>query len=62
MKNKGVLTCAGAVLLLGIFGALAGAGTYTNPVIQEIGPADPTVIRFKGTYYLPALTGTRMEM
>ncbi|MCP4788149.1 MAG: family 43 glycosylhydrolase [Fuerstiella sp.] len=26
--------------------------TYTNPVIHEIGPADPTVIRFEGKYYL----------
>ena len=27
-------------------------GTYTNPVIDEIGPADPAVIRFEGTYYM----------
>ena len=26
--------------------------TYTNPVIDEIGPADPAVIFFQGTYYL----------
>lgn len=26
--------------------------TYVNPVIDEIGPADPTVILFEGTYYL----------
>lgn len=26
--------------------------TYTNPVIDEIGPADPDVILFEGTYYL----------
>jgi len=26
--------------------------TYTNPVIDEIGPADPTVIRFEGMYYM----------
>ena len=24
--------------------------TYTNPVIDEIGPADPTVIRFEGVW------------
>lgn len=27
-------------------------GTYTNPVIDEIGPADPAVIHFEGMYYL----------
>lgn len=26
--------------------------TYTNPVIDEIGPADPAVVLFEGTYYL----------
>ncbi len=26
--------------------------TYTNPIIDEIGPADPTVILVDGTYYL----------
>ncbi len=26
--------------------------TYTNPIIDEIGPADPTVIFVDGTYYL----------
>ncbi|MBN2314579.1 MAG: glycoside hydrolase family 43 protein [Sedimentisphaerales bacterium] len=26
--------------------------TYTNPVIDEIGPADPVVIRFEGAYYM----------
>ena len=30
----------------------AAKGTYTNPVIDEIGPADPAVIRFEGTYYM----------
>ncbi len=28
------------------------AETYTNPVIDEIGPADPSVILYEGTYYL----------
>lgn len=35
--------------------AAAGAaadGTYTNPIIAEIGPADPCVLHFRGTYYL----------
>jgi len=27
-------------------------GTYINPVIDEIGPADPAVIRFEGIYYM----------
>jgi xylan 1,4-beta-xylosidase len=26
--------------------------TYTNPIIDEIGPADPSVILFEGKYYL----------
>ncbi len=30
----------------------AAERTYTNPVIDAIGPADPTVILFEGTYYL----------
>jgi beta-xylosidase len=29
-----------------------GKGTYTNPVIDEIGLADPAVVRFEGTYYM----------
>ncbi|MBN1359221.1 MAG: glycoside hydrolase family 43 protein [Sedimentisphaerales bacterium] len=40
-----------ALVLSASLGATAGA-TYTNPVIDEIGPADPTVILFEGTYYL----------
>ncbi len=32
--------------------AHAWAATYTNPVIDEIGPADPDVILRNGTYYL----------
>jgi beta-xylosidase len=32
--------------------ALAQAATYTNPVIDEVGPADPDVILSNGTYYL----------
>jgi len=38
--------------LLACAQALAGEATYTNPVIDEIGPADPDVIFHKGTYYL----------
>ena len=40
-----------ALVLLGSLSA-AAEGTYTNPVIDEIGPADPTVILFEGVYYL----------
>jgi len=32
--------------------ALAGEATYTNPVIDELGSADPDVILHNGTYYL----------
>jgi len=32
--------------------AWAGTLTYTNPVIDELGPADPHVIFHNGTYYL----------
>jgi len=50
-----------ALLWVGTFGALglAGDGTYTNPVIPEIGPADPCVIRYQGTYYLYPTGGNR---
>ena len=44
-------------MLLGLFasGGLWGdvkKATYSNPVIDEIGPADPHVIQFEGKYYL----------
>lgn len=43
-----------AFLLIGRFDLPGAAedGTYTNPVIDEIGPADPAVIYFGGTYFL----------
>ncbi len=42
-----------SVLLSVITTTLATAAeTYTNPVIDEIGPADPTVVLFQGTYYM----------
>jgi len=28
------------------------AATYRNPIIDQIGPADPSVIKYKGKYYL----------
>lgn len=42
------------VLLMASLAALARgwAATYTNPVIDELGPADPDVLLHKGTYYL----------
>ncbi|MFH5803584.1 glycoside hydrolase family 43 protein [Alienimonas sp. DA493] len=30
----------------------AAPATYTNPIIPAIGPADPDVIKYEGTYYL----------
>jgi beta-xylosidase len=33
-------------------GLLEAADTYSNPVIDEIGPADPTVVCHEGMYYL----------
>ena len=43
-----------SALLLVVFSARHGGAenTYTNPVIGEIGPADPSVIFFEGKYYL----------
>jgi len=38
-------------IVLPASGAVGGK-TYTNPVIDEIGPADPCVILYRGTYYL----------
>ncbi|ARN55732.1 glycoside hydrolase family 43 protein [Sedimentisphaera salicampi] len=32
--------------------ALQAGETYTNPVISEIGPADPTIIKYDGKYYM----------
>jgi beta-xylosidase len=42
-----------ALVSLAACGCLGAAEpTYTNPVIPDIGPADPHVILHKGTYYL----------
>ena len=45
---------AASLLLAALFvGAdKAAERTYVNPVIDEIGPADPHVVFFEGTYYL----------
>lgn len=59
-----------AVLCLGAFAlgaALVGApaaaprppGTYRNPIIDRIGPADPHVILYQGRYYLYPTTDGR---
>lgn len=45
----GLLFSAHCLLLVG---PLAVAETYTNPILDEIGPADPTVIFYEGLYYL----------
>lgn len=42
----------GVLFLLVAACARGWAATYTNPVVEEIGPADPDVIAYKGTYYL----------
>lgn len=39
-------------ILLGAYGILHAAPTYTNPVISEIGPADPTILLYDGVYYM----------
>ncbi|MGI6457067.1 MAG: glycoside hydrolase family 43 protein [bacterium] len=45
-----VLVLSGFVLFIPM--NLQAAETYTNPVIDEIGPADPHVILYENTYYL----------
>ena len=43
----------GVTFLVAAGSSLVGAAsTYTNPVIDEIGPADPTVVRVDETYYM----------
>ncbi len=51
MKIISILVSMLCILYLGVFGASA-AETYTNPIIDEIGPADPSVIYDEGKYYL----------
>jgi len=48
--------CVAAIIFLvaivsGV-GRSSSAETYTNPVIDEIGPADPCVIFYEGKYHL----------
>ena len=54
MTKKTRLGLLAPVLLIGAITlpSAARGQKYTNPVIDEIGPADPTVVRFRGTYYL----------
>ena len=54
MIKKVVFTLAVSLGLLGTHGARVEAKkpTYTNPVIDKIGLADPCVIFFEGKYYL----------
>jgi xylan 1,4-beta-xylosidase len=40
------------LILVSSAGLLEAAKTYSNPVISEIGPADPTAIFYEGKYYL----------
>ena len=50
------IVCAAAIvcsaLVASSFGGEKVGRTYTNPVIDEIGPADPSVIFYEGKYYL----------
>jgi GH43 family beta-xylosidase len=39
-------------LFLTVCAVVSAATTYTNPVISEIGPADPAVIKYEGKYYM----------
>lgn len=41
-----------AIILFCSAGLLQAAETYTNPVISEIGPADPTILFHEGKYYM----------
>lgn len=54
MKARLTRWCLGLVLVLsGLRGGMAGAAeTYSNPVIPGENLADPTVLLYKGTYYL----------
>ena len=60
MKDVTTLNCAVAILVLAPLccSNAAGGRTYTNPVIDEIGPADPSVIQYQGTYYLYPTKGS----
>ncbi len=48
-----------AALMAAVAAGAAAAGTYRNPIIERLGPADPHVIRHEGTYYLYPTTDSR---
>ena len=50
-KTKALIANALLILFFST-GLLEAAQTYSNPVISEIGPADPTAIFYEGKYYL----------
>lgn len=50
--HKSVASAAGVFLSLFLPVGYLPAAAYTNPVIAAIGPADPTVIRYNGVYYM----------
>jgi len=54
MAKKTGFIIAAIFVLAGVLGSqnTEKKQTYTNPVINEIGPADPCVIFHKGKYYL----------
>jgi beta-xylosidase len=50
---KAIILIANSILILAFSaGLLEAAQTYSNPVIPEIGPADPTAIFYEGRFYL----------
>ncbi|MBN1125168.1 MAG: glycoside hydrolase family 43 protein [Sedimentisphaerales bacterium] len=52
-KNRSAcLLCLALLLCLSSMAISQTAKTYRNPIIDAIGPADPSVILYKGTYYL----------
>lgn len=47
-----VPACSPAQNLTSVPAATRPARTYRNPIIDRIGPADPTVIQYRGKYYM----------
>ncbi len=52
MKNWGLFFCCINILLLFTSMKIMAEDTYNNPIIDEIGPADPCVILYENQYYL----------
>lgn len=54
MPTSTIRALAVLLPLIGVFGPrhVPAQDTYANPVIEEVGPADPCVLFFQGKYYL----------